>query len=618
MWSDSETNRDFLNFRCVADAAAELIVQARGVPLSIGVSGGWGAGKSSMLRLISDSLHGREDGGFLFVEFNAWLYQGYDDARAALVEVIAKELVKHGGVTRQGVEKAKALLGRVNWLRVAALAAGSTVALAAGLPPLGLVGALISAGRGLVDGRVGRSDVEAVDTAAKQTTGELADLVGPEKASPPQQIHDLREQFRDALEEMDVTLVVFIDDLDRCLPATAIATLEAIRLFLFLPRTAFVIAADDRMIRHSVRSHFKDLGLDDDLVTNYFDKLVQVPLRVPPLGTQEVRAYLMLLFIEDSALDTAYKASIRQQVCQRLSQSWRGSRVDVRYLLTLIHDCPSELRATLELADRLAPIMTTARQIAGNPRLIKRFLNTLAMRMAIARAQGVSVDEAALAKLLLFERCGSAEAYTQLVGAVNDDDQGRPRFLATWEGQVRKAGEEADLKNPWDDPFCRAWLALEPALADLDLRAAVYVSREHMPIITAADRLSSDALEVLEGLVAMKGRPSPTLVDRIRRLPGGEATLLLDRLLAKARQEQRWGTPDVLWACITLVEADAGLSKTLVSFLGGLPAASLSPEIVPAIKDKPWAGEVLEKWARAPGCPPPVKKAIEAARRGEH
>ena len=91
MWSDNETNRDFLNFRCVADTAAEMVVQANGQPLSLGVSGGWGVGKSSMLKLISDSLRARDDNRYLFVEFNAWLYQGYDDARAALMEVIARQ-----------------------------------------------------------------------------------------------------------------------------------------------------------------------------------------------------------------------------------------------------------------------------------------------------------------------------------------------------------------------------------------------------------------------------------------------------------------------------------------------------------------------------------------------
>ena len=51
--------------------------------------------------------------------------------------------------------------------------------------------------------------------------------------------------------------------------------------------------------------------------------------------------------------------------------------------------------------------MTTASGIAGNPRLIKRFLNALAIRMAISKAHGVGVDEAVLAKMLLFERVGN-------------------------------------------------------------------------------------------------------------------------------------------------------------------------------------------------------------------
>jgi len=129
MWSDNETNKDFLNFRYVADTAAEMILQAEGLPLSMGVSGGWGVGKSSMLKLIRDSLKARDrDNQYLFVEFNAWLYQGYDDARAALMEVIARRLIEHGEESKTGLDKAKDLLRRVNWLRLVGMAATSAMA----------------------------------------------------------------------------------------------------------------------------------------------------------------------------------------------------------------------------------------------------------------------------------------------------------------------------------------------------------------------------------------------------------------------------------------------------------------------------------------------------------
>lgn len=617
MWSDNETQRDFLNFTCVADTAAEMIVQARGQPLSMGVSGGWGVGKSSMINLIANSLRERGDDRYLFVEFNAWLYQGYDDARAALMDVIARRLIKHGEDTATGIDKAKRLLGRVNWLRLAGMTIGSALSVAAGLPPVGLLGRVLSAGEALADGKIEQADVEKAEAVGKEVVTESAKLLKPAaESSPPRQIQDLRAQFAETLEEMNVTLVVFIDDLDRCLPTTSIATLEAIRLFLFLPRTAFVIAADDRMIRQAVRVHFQGADLDDDLVTNYFDKLVQVPLRVPPLGTQEVRAYLMLLFVEHSGLAAAKCESIREKVCERLSETWKGHRVDLGFVTGLIEACPEELRANLELADRLAPLMTTAKQIAGNPRLIKRFMNTLSIRLAIAKAQHVAVDEGALAKMLLFERCAGEDAYAELVAAINDGDQGKPDFLAQWEKQACSGEEIKDLPAAWKSPFVKDWLALPPAFAETDLRAVVYVSREHMPIITAADQLSSEAAGILEALLGLN-RPSSTLADQLRALPGREITLVAERLLVRARQEQEWGTPPVLWGLITVIDAEPEQAPTLARFLETIEPSRLQADIVPVLGDRACARAALDKWARNEETPQPVKRAIKALAREE-
>lgn len=383
MWSDNETTRDFLNFRAVAKTVAEMIVQAEGKPLSLGVSGGWGVGKSSMIRLIQEELNSRADQQFIFVQFNAWLYQGYDDARAALMEVIAREILKRAEEKKTAVDKAKELLGRVNWVRAAGVAIGSGLSLAMGLPPTGLLGTALNTLEDLADDTVTKEDISAIKHEGAEAVKTTKGLLRPKSAAtPPKQIESLRAQFRETLQDIGATLVVLIDDLDRCLPPTAIATLEAVRLFLFLENTAFVIAADDKMIRQAVRSHFKDVALDDDLVTNYFDKLIQIPIRVPPLGTQDVRAYLMLLFIENSGLEPDRQDKIRIAICKQLGETWQGKRVDKEFVLSQIGECPPSLRAQIDLADRIAPLMTTAQQIAGNPRLIKRFLNTLFIRLA--------------------------------------------------------------------------------------------------------------------------------------------------------------------------------------------------------------------------------------------
>jgi predicted KAP-like P-loop ATPase len=327
MWPDNETDLDFLNFAGVADTVAEIIVQAQPSPISIGVSGAWGVGKSSMIKLIRRSLGGRQGADFIFVEFNAWLYQGYDDARAALMEVIAGTLTKEAESRKKGVEKAKEFLQRINWFRVAKLVGGSAVSMSLGMPPVGLLGELWGIGEKILDGAVDEKSIGAMEHAVGEAAGAASGLLKEKKkTSPPKEIQALRKSFEETLEAMGVTLVVLIDDLDRCLPETTISTLEAIRLFLFLKNTAFVIAADDAMIKHAVRRHFD--GVDDDLVTNYFDKLIQLPIRVPPLGTQEVRAYMMLLFIEKSDLDQPTKEAIRARVCEQLSKTWQGKRVD--------------------------------------------------------------------------------------------------------------------------------------------------------------------------------------------------------------------------------------------------------------------------------------------------
>ena len=129
MWPDNDTDLDFLNFSGVAATVAEIIVQASGRPISIGISGSWGVGKSSMIKLVRRSLTQRngeaQPGKFLFVDFNAWLYQGYDDARAALLDVIAQALAARAKKDTTAFDKAQDLLKRVNWFRAIKLTAGS-------------------------------------------------------------------------------------------------------------------------------------------------------------------------------------------------------------------------------------------------------------------------------------------------------------------------------------------------------------------------------------------------------------------------------------------------------------------------------------------------------------
>ncbi|PAA42379.1 ATPase [Pseudomonas fragi] len=614
MWVDNETEVDFLNFSGVADTVAEIVYQANGRPISIGVSGAWGAGKSSMIKLIQASLkdpperNEKQAKDFVFVEFNAWLYQGYDDARAALMDVIASRLEAEAQKRAKGLQKAAELVSRVDWLRAAKLASSTAISFATGAPTPGLLGEIIGLVDRLRSGTVDQDTIETLHDTAEQAKQEAEKLFhsAPPKKSPPKEIQALRVNFEAILDDLGVTLVVLIDDLDRCLPETTISTLEAIRLFLFLRNTAFVIAADNEMIKHAVRKHFSGVP-DDVLVTSYFDKLIQVPIRVPPLGTQEVRAYMMMLFLENSTLPKDVLEEIRIKVRGQLRTTWQGSRVDRAFMQGLYNDYPTELIGKFDTAERLAAVMTSASGIQGNPRLIKRFLNALAIRMSISRAQGVGVDEAVLVKLMLFERSGNPKAYEELMKAVATDKNGKPAMLGEWEADIKK-GKNLSLLQPWDQLFVKEWLALPPALADKDLRGAIYVSREHAPIITDEDRLSSEAAELLTALLETPGM-AMHLKSRLALIAPVEINVLMDRLLDKAGGEQEWGVPDILEALLVVGRLDAQQGHRLAAFLKERPPAQIQAGIVPKLTDETWAKSVYEFWLTA-DVSGPVKAAI--------
>jgi predicted KAP-like P-loop ATPase len=317
--------------------------------------------------------------------------------------------------------------------------------------------------------------------------------------------------------------------------------------------------------------------------------------------------------VENSDLSVEIKEKIRAGVCGQLRQTWQGKRVDRAFVQSLHDAFPSELVGRFDTADRLAPIMTTASGIAGNPRLIKRFLNALAIRMAISKAHGVGVDEAVLAKLLLFERLGDPKAYAELLSKIGASDAGKPVFLGEWEKKAL-AGESLDLPAPWNAPFIREWLSLPPTLADTDLRGALYVSREHAPLISAEDRLSSDAADVLTGLLEHP-EMAKSLKDRLVLLPRTETTVIMDRLLDRAHREQQWGVPPILEACLVVSEADPVQGQRLAAFLADRPPVQIQPNIVPKIGDQPWAKSVLDKW-EASTASKPVKTAIKRHRDG--
>ena len=221
--------------------------------------------------------------------------QGFEDAKIALIEGIVTGLIEKRPALTKAADAVKDIFHRIDWLKVAKKAGGLAVTAYTGIPGIeSLIGKL----QDFVANPTNLS-VENVGVVLSEAKDFLKP--GVETKNVPEEIAGFRKAFDELLKQAGVEqLVVLIDDLDRCLPDTAIETLEAVRLFVFTSRTAFVVAADEAMIEYAVRKHFPDLPDTTGPQTyarNYLEKLIQVPFRIPALGETETLMYVTLLLI---------------------------------------------------------------------------------------------------------------------------------------------------------------------------------------------------------------------------------------------------------------------------------------------------------------------------------
>lgn len=565
--------------------------------------------------MIGKSLDTNEDDKqqYLYLEFNAWLYQGFDDAKMALLQSVSDMLLEEAKKQSTLTDKAVDLVKRVRWFKVLKL--GMPIASSALLGGAigGPIGAVVGAVGGILnsDGLPSQEEFTKAQTAYKGLEPELQGLLKDEEAtSLPREIASLRQAFEEILEGLDIKLVVLVDDLDRCMPDTAISTLEAMRLLLFLPRTAFIIAADEKMIRSAVRSHFSSIKIDDELVTSYFDKLIQVPLRVPRLGVSEVKAYLILLFAERAVRKEVITQECfdeaKVKILEAVKKPWLGG-LKQQSIIESFAESSSSIEKEIDIAEQLANIMATSEQLAGNPRLIKRFLNNLMIRETIAKFQGMGIAFEELVKLQLFERCASSSAFEFLAKKVSESDDGKADFLVSIEESLRNGEDYEAPEQSWKNKFIEEWLKITPLLSSVDLRPLLHLSRDRVVSLAGVDDLSHEAKEIYDALIVVKSNQS-TLVTKVKSLHETEADQILIRLKRRARSEE-WNNHS-LQGVLHVVKAHPSLGNSLIPLLEDIPELKRLASFVPQLYNEEWAKATLLQWAQDDNTPETTKNAI--------
>ncbi|MFN1835270.1 P-loop NTPase fold protein [Balneola sp. MJW-20] len=252
--SNSIETHDVLNTRDYAMALAEFI-KVCDTPMTIGIQGDWGMGKTSMLNMVQAFLKASGDKQYGLIDFNTWHYSlfGQDEYLGiAAIRGILNRLRKQFDISDDKglMEKTSKAIGKV------------------------LKSTQFSAfGVSMNAGAMNKPDPDNV---------QFEDI--------SQLMLSFKTDFRNLIDHIITNctidgkpidrIVFFIDDLDRVKPIKALELLESLKNFLDVENCVFMLAVDYEVVQRGMAEKF---GVDLQKLSgkSFFDKIIQLPFTMP-------------------------------------------------------------------------------------------------------------------------------------------------------------------------------------------------------------------------------------------------------------------------------------------------------------------------------------------------
>lgn len=293
--SDRPAGEDQLDFAPYAKTLAGIVTDPdTDTPLTIGIFGGWGRGKTSLMRMVQYELEKTEGTDFVVrpVWFNAWLYSREQALWRALISRVLEKV--HGFQTldskaQESLQRLEARLYPPTIPSHGYLTLPSDALSGFGdgsLPTL--------TGLELLRRQAARNDNQDTIEKLQELITDVEESQALTRRDQITALDGFRRQFEDISRtyiEPHGRLVVFVDDLDRCLPDKAVEVLEAIKLFLDVPGFIFVLGVSHAVIETGIRVRYQDYQVQIDGAL-YLEKIIQLPFNLPPIQTCVLQAYI--------------------------------------------------------------------------------------------------------------------------------------------------------------------------------------------------------------------------------------------------------------------------------------------------------------------------------------
>ncbi|WP_165355101.1 KAP family P-loop NTPase fold protein [Nocardioides oleivorans] len=653
VWADNEADFDLLGFDFLVDGLVVALTEPRLLPLTVGVLGDWGSGKSSLMGIAGREIAALTaaveiDGeqvdqpSYLVIEFSPWQHQDYDDVKTALMTSILDALQKNAptlsaDITRlRRVVEALKRLGRRSGRVSASMVAGATpIVMQVVSPDLDPeVVSLAATGAGAVAGEV--------KTALAEPPDEIG--AGDDNAEHANDIQSFRTLFGELVAASPYeAVIVLIDDLDRCLPGTVVDTFEAIRLFLNTPRTAYVLALNQSVVEAAIDSRYPDLRKPDGagIGRDYLEKMLQLKIAIPPLSAPEAETYVNLLFAE-LHLEKGDFAKVREAADAVRATGDLTVAFNTGIAGEALGDIPNELATDLSWAAEVTPILSTS--LRGNPRQLKRFLNNLLLKYRSAARRSIDLKVPILAKLMvledqhqtdfqrLFDWEIAAGGSCPEISQAEDRARGAAPASVEAKSPEKRVSPKPAKKNPaepakgrsapvaeseaqtWaDKPHIAAWLRADPPLASIDLRKYFTYSRDKLSFGVSASRLSSALQKLLTQVQNDLSASRRSYYPQVKDLDSIERAQFTEALLERV---QRAPASTAMTAALELAEHIPDIVQQVCDVLKRIPATSIPPETASKAVNRlpaggPGVSSLFEVWASSDNTA--LKTVLEAS-----